>query len=220
MLWMFLLITRVVCVCNPIYLNNWQEILKAKIVRSIASKIGCITLDIHSPCYILLEVDLIINTAVRGIGKYKSFNCSIYKLNNNVCAIIHHTLMAQFLKSKSFFLTKKEKFLYCQNNTALLHFIVSFYVLNSDLLNSTRKHLAAKALIFCSDVFFSFLSFFAFQGCTCGMQKFPGQGLNQNYSCWPMQQPQQCGIQALSLTYTAADGNAGSLTHWFEPASS
>ena len=32
-----------------------------------------------------------------------------------------------------------------------------------------------------------------------------------------MPQPQQCGIQAMSATYTTAQGNAGSLTHWLRP---
>ena len=35
---------------------------------------------------------------------------------------------------------------------------------------------------------------------------------NQSDSCQP--QPQQCGIQAISVTYTTAHGNAGSLTRW------
>ena len=30
-------------------------------------------------------------------------------------------------------------------------------------------------------------------------------------------EPQQCGIQAASATYTTAHGNAGSLTHWARP---
>ena len=29
---------------------------------------------------------------------------------------------------------------------------------------------------------------------------------------WPTPQPQQCGNQAASMTYTTAQGNAGSLT--------
>ena len=34
-----------------------------------------------------------------------------------------------------------------------------------------------------------------------------------SYSCRPTPQPQQRGIQAKSVTYTTAHGNAGSLTH-------
>ena len=47
-----------------------------------------------------------------------------------------------------------------------------------------------------------------------------------NWSCShrPTPQPQQCGFQAESATYTTAHSNAGSLTHWagpgIEPASS
>ena len=40
---------------------------------------------------------------------------------------------------------------------------------------------------------------------------------NQSCSCWPTPQPQQHGIQATSVTYTTAHGNAGSLTHWVRP---
>ena len=42
-------------------------------------------------------------------------------------------------------------------------------------------------------------------------------GLNWSYSCQPMPQPQQRGIQALSAAYTTAHGNAGSSTHWARP---
>ena len=54
---------------------------------------------------------------------------------------------------------------------------------------------------------------FSFQGHTCGMWRFPDQGLNQSCSCRPMPQPQQRRIQGASVTYAAAHGNAGSLTH-------
>jgi len=64
--------------------------------------------------------------------------------------------------------------------------------------------------------FFLFL-FLSFQGCICGIWKFPGWGSNPSYSCQPMPQPQQCSIQATSATYTTAHGNAGSLTHWARP---
>ena len=45
----------------------------------------------------------------------------------------------------------------------------------------------------------------------------PRLGSNQSCSCWPTPQPQQCGIQATSATYTIAHGNARSLTHWARP---
>ena len=47
--------------------------------------------------------------------------------------------------------------------------------------------------------------------------KFPGWGSNQSSSCWPTSQPQQYQIQAASVTYTTAQGNAISLTHWARP---
>ena len=57
-----------------------------------------------------------------------------------------------------------------------------------------------------------------------GIWKFPGQGLNLSCSCWLTPQPQHHCIQATSITYAAAWGNSGSLTHRFrlgiEPASS
>ena len=36
-------------------------------------------------------------------------------------------------------------------------------------------------------------------------------------SCRPMPETQQCGIQAVSVTYTTAHGNTRSLIHWARP---
>ena len=36
--------------------------------------------------------------------------------------------------------------------------------------------------------FFFFFFFFLFQGCACGIWRFPGQESNQSYSCWPKPQ--------------------------------
>ena len=69
---------------------------------------------------------------------------------------------------------------------------------------------------FLSSGFFLF-TFFAFEGRTRGIWRFPDLGSNQSYSCWPMPQPQQRGIRATSATYTTALGNAGSLIHWVRP---
>jgi len=55
--------------------------------------------------------------------------------------------------------------------------------------------------------------FFSFYGCTCSIWQFPGYGSSQSYSCRPMPRSQQRGIQAMSLTYTTAHDNSGSLTH-------
>ena len=49
------------------------------------------------------------------------------------------------------------------------------------------------------------------------MWKFPGWGSNRSYSHWPMPQPQQRQIRAVSATYTTAHSNAGSLTHRARP---
>ena len=48
----------------------------------------------------------------------------------------------------------------------------------------------------------------SFSGCTRGIWRFPGQGMDWSCSRWPMQQPQQCQIWAMSSTYTTARGNA------------
>ena len=50
-----------------------------------------------------------------------------------------------------------------------------------------------------------------------GIWRFPGYGSNQNCSCWPVPQPQQCSIWAVSVTYTIAHSNTGSLTHRARP---
>ena len=51
-----------------------------------------------------------------------------------------------------------------------------------------------------------------------------GSSSARGHVCWPMPQPRQHQILGASLTYTAACGNARSLTHWArserEPSSS
>ena len=42
----------------------------------------------------------------------------------------------------------------------------------------------------------------------------PRLGVNGSYNYWPASQPQQHQIWATSTTYTTAQGNARSLTHW------
>ena len=69
------------------------------------------------------------------------------------------------------------------------------------------------------------VSFCLFLGpCTCGIWRFPGKGSNWSCCCQPTPQSQQCQIRAVSVTYTTAHGNMGSLTHWarlgMEPESS
>ena len=50
-------------------------------------------------------------------------------------------------------------------------------------------------------IFFLFL-FWSFQGCTCGIWKFPGWGWSWSCSCQPTPQLQQCRVQGISVTYT------------------
>ena len=59
--------------------------------------------------------------------------------------------------------------------------------------------------------------FFPFLWSHLQHMEVPGQGSNRSYSCQPTPQPQQCRNQAASVTYTAACGNAGSLTYWARP---
>ena len=69
-------------------------------------------------------------------------------------------------------------------------------------------------------VFFFFFFFLVFLGLPQRHMEVPRLGVkseHQSYSCWPIPQPQQCGIQAKSATYTIAHSNAGSLTNWARP---
>ena len=59
--------------------------------------------------------------------------------------------------------------------------------------------------------------FFCFLGPHPWHMEIPRLGSNWSYSCWPMPQPQQCGIWARSVTYATAHGNARSLAHWARP---
>ena len=56
--------------------------------------------------------------------------------------------------------------------------------------------------------------FFFFLGPHSQRMEVPRLGWNQSYSCRPIPQPQQCRIQAASVTYTIAHDNTRSLTHW------
>ena len=62
-----------------------------------------------------------------------------------------------------------------------------------------------------------FLFFLFFKGCSRGIWKFPGKGLNWCHSCQSMPQPQQCQIWATSASYAAAHGNGRYLTLWKSP---
>ena len=63
-------------------------------------------------------------------------------------------------------------------------------------------------------LFFSFLSFsFPFWPYPWHME-VPRLGSNRSCSRQPIPEPQQCRIQATSVTFTTAHGNAGSLAYW------
>ena len=83
------------------------------------------------------------------------------------------------------------------------------HMLYSDFLSSNTANLISSSKISSIDYF----GFFSFQGPSCGMWNFPGEGSNQ--SCWPM--PWQCRIRAMSAIYTTAHSNAGYIIHWWRP---
>ena len=64
------------------------------------------------------------------------------------------------------------------------------------------------------DVYIPFFFFFFcfFQGCTCSICKFPGEGSNQ--SCSHSHGNARSEQWAASVTYATAHSNAESLTHW------
>ena len=75
----------------------------------------------------------------------------------------------------------------------------------------------------CMDTFFlfyflTFNFFLSFLGLHAQHMEVPRLGgANQTYSCWPTQQPQKCHIRTMSVTYTTAQGNTRSLSHWGRP---
>ena len=92
-------------------------------------------------------------------------------------------------------------------------------------LTSSDSHPCAKvemwlcwdleSLFSCKSKFHGFFFFFFFfLDHTCGIWRFPGWWLNWSCSCQPPPQSQPHQIRATSVTYAAACGNTGSLTHW------
>ena len=63
-----------------------------------------------------------------------------------------------------------------------------------------------------------FFSFRLFRAALVAYGTFQAGGrIGAAASCQPMPQPQQHRIRVVSVTYTAAQGNTGSLTHWAGP---
>ena len=98
---------------------------------------------------------------------------------------------------------------YSRNNIRSQH--SSYYISFSHKLKpfSAFVYLNFPVFFFCLFVLFCFLR--------SSYRRFPGQGSNWSYSCQPTPQPQQCQIQAISVTYTTAHGNTRSLTHLAKP---
>ena len=61
-----------------------------------------------------------------------------------------------------------------------------------------------------------YLFIFLFRA-TVGHMEVTRMGVKSELQLRPTPQSQQCRIQAVSTTYTAACGNAGFLTHWLRP---
>ena len=76
------------------------------------------------------------------------------------------------------------------------------------------EHLCTRGFLFFLCYLFIFLSFCHFLGRSRGIWSFPGYGSNRSCTHWPTPEPQQRGIRAAFASYTTAQGNAGSLTHW------
>ena len=77
----------------------------------------------------------------------------------------------------------------------------SLWLKSSFTLQLVRRQEGRNAILGKRFLFFFFLVFYLFraapvayggsQGCTCGIWRFPGQGLNRSCGCWPTPQPQQ-----------------------------
>ena len=76
-----------------------------------------------------------------------------------------------------------------------------------------RSHINCSKHYYYYYYYYHYYYYYAFQGCTCGIWMFPGQGANQSCSCQPTQQPQQHRIPAVTEIYIVTCGNTGSLTH-------
>ena len=75
-------------------------------------------------------------------------------------------------------------------------------------------HTLLRGFLFCFVLFFVFLPFL---GPLPQHMEVPRLGVESELCCWPTPEPQQRGIWATSVTYTPAQGNARSLTHWARP---
>ena len=71
-------------------------------------------------------------------------------------------------------------------------------------LNISKSGINDHILVSQQVSYFFYLLFFAFQGSTCSIWRFPGEGSNRSCSCQPTPQPQQHGI--LNPRSEARDG--------------
>ena len=76
---------------------------------------------------------------------------------------------------------------------------------------------SAQFLIGLTILLMNFFCLFVFLGPHPWQMEVPRLRVNWSCSHWPMPQPQQHQIWAMSVTFTTAHGNAWSLTHWGRP---
>ena len=113
------------------------------------------------------------------------FMCVTYKQNIVTFGFVLFKLISPNFKLKSLFLLYLLRLLIQLE----LFLIILFYC--SHLFRFYLKLLSLFLAIFWNQIFF----FLSFQGCICGIWRFPGQGLNQSCGHWSTPQPQQHGYE-------------------------
>ena len=81
-------------------------------------------------------------------------------------------------------------------------------------MSTTKRSIKQNKSSFSKFYLFIYYLFLLFSTAPVACGGSQARGSNQSYCCWSMPEPQQHQIQALSVTYTTAQGNARSLTHW------
>ena len=79
--------------------------------------------------------------------------------------------------------------------------------------NDTFFHIAALSFILFYFILFYFFVFCLFRAASLAYGGSQVRGSDRSCCHWPKLEPQQCQIQAVSVTHITAHDNAGSLTH-------
>ena len=100
-------------------------------------------------------------------------------------------------------------------NIFLVLAILIFKIIYPGLFYIPETMLNAWTIFF---LFFYFLSFCHFLGCSCGIWRFPGWGWIRAASTGLCHSHSNAGpSRVVSAAYTTARSNTGSLTHWAKP---